>query len=85
MALYSVMMGGGKKDISEIFTNDKALQIFLFSLLIFLIKSFIIQWSYNSIWPKLSYNSGNTTQDFKPLTFVEAMILTLLALNIFKL
>ena len=28
MALYSVMMGGGKKDISEIFTNDKALQIF---------------------------------------------------------
>jgi len=85
MAIYSILSGGGKQDVSEFLSSDKALHVFGMALLIFLIKSFIVQWSYNTIWPKITINSGGSVEKFRPLTYVEAMVLTLLAINIFKL
>ena len=50
------------------------------SLVVFLVKSMIVQWSYNTIWPRLLENNSVSTSKFKPLTFVEAMVITLLVM-----
>ena len=44
----------------------------------------LVQWSYNRIFPVLRYNmTGNTTKDFKPLTFVESIVVVILFNNLF--
>ena len=85
MTMYSILSGGGKNDVSEFFTSDKILQFFMVMLLVFLVKAYIVYWSYNNIWPTLVRNSGASVEDFRPLTYVEAMILTLLAMALFNL
>ena len=62
-----------------------SLQLFLMMILIFFIKAFLVQWSYNRIFPILRYNmTGNTTKDFRPLTFIESIIFVILFNNLFS-
>ena len=62
-----------------------SLQLFLMLFLVFFIKVFLVQWSYNRIFPVLRYNMvGNTTKDFRPLTFVESIIVVILFNNLFS-
>ena len=62
-----------------------SLQLFLMMILVFLIKAFLVQWSYNRIFPLLRYNmTGNTTKDFRPLTFIESIIVVILFNNLFS-
>ena len=77
MKLYNVLTGGGKEDISN-FKGDKLLQLFVITICVFLIKSYIVQWSYNTIWPRILQNQDVSTRDFRPLSFTEAMVVTLL-------
>ena len=61
-----------------------SLQLFLMMILIFFIKAFLVQWSYNRIFPILRYNmTGNITKDFRPLTFIESIIVVILFNNLF--
>ena len=61
-----------------------SLQLFLMVFLVFFIKVFLVQWSYNRIFPVLRYNAtGNEKGDFKPLTFVESIIVVILFNNLF--
>lgn len=77
MKLYSILSGGGKEDISN-FKGDQLLQLFVITICVFLIKSYIVQWSYNTIWPRILQNQDVSTRDFRPLSFSEAMVVTLL-------
>jgi len=60
-----------------------SLQLFLMMFLIFFIKAFLVQWSYNRIFPILRYNMTGNTKDFRPLTFIESIILVILFNNLF--
>ena len=62
-----------------------SLSLFLMVILVFFIKAFLVQWSYNRIFPILRYNmTGNSTKDFRPLTFIESIIVVILFNNLFS-
>lgn len=62
-----------------------SVSLFLMLVLVFFIKVFLVQWSYNTIFPLLRYNMiGNTTKDFRPLTFIESIVLVILFNNLFN-
>ena len=61
-----------------------SLQLFLMVVLVFFIKVFLVQWSYNRIFPVLRYNMTSQQGDFRPLTFVESIIVVILFNNLFS-
>ena len=61
-----------------------SLQLFLMVVLVFFIKAFLVQWSYNRIFPILRYNMTNSTTNFRPLTFVESIVVVILFNNLFR-
>tara|TARA_Y100000385_G_C12666309_1_gene455989 strand:+ start:276 stop:533 length:258 start_codon:yes stop_codon:yes gene_type:complete len=76
-----VMMLGGGKELKSVVrgglgTNKLTMTALL--VLFFVLKVLVVQWSYNKIAPKLISNMGNSTQQFKPLTFEESLLFTLL-------
>ena len=79
------MMGGGKK-IKEVFSGEagpNAISIMVMLIVLFLLRALVVQFAYNKIAPKLISNWGNSTQQFKPLTFEEALMFTLLITFLF--
>ena len=62
-----------------------SLQLFLMVVLVFFIKVFLVQWSYNRIFPVLRYNVvGHSERNFRPLTFLESIIVVILFNNLFS-
>ena len=61
-----------------------SLQFFLVILMVFLIKAFLVQWSYNWIMPKLIYNVNGKRGDFRRLSYMEAIIVVILFNNLFN-
>ena len=47
-------------------------------LLFLLLKAWIVQWSYNQVWPVLSRNNHSHKIEFKPLTYYEALLVVIL-------
>ena len=80
-----MMLGGGKELKSAVRgglgTNKLSMMALL--VLFFVLKVLVVQWSYNKVAPKLISNWGNSTQQFKPLTFEEALMFTLLITFLF--
>jgi len=60
-----------------------SISLFLMLILTFFIKVILVQWSYNTIFPLLRYNITNDTKDFRPLTFVESIVVVILFNNLF--
>ena len=60
-----------------------SISLFLMLILTFFIKVILVQWSYNTIFPVLRYNITNDTKDFRPLTFVESIVVVILFNNLF--
>ena len=60
-----------------------SLSLFLMVVLVFFIKVFLVQWSYNRIFPVLRYNMIGRQGDFRPLTFIESIIVVILFNNLF--
>ena len=52
--------------------------IFFMIILVLLIKAYVVQITYNMMWPKIVENSGGDTSRFKPLTFYEALMMVIL-------
>ena len=79
------MLGGGKEIKSAIRGNDGTNKLTMIGLLVlfFILKVLVVQWSYNKIAPKIISNMGNSTQQFKPLTFEESLMFTLLITFLF--
>ena len=61
-----------------------SLQFFLVILVVFLIKSWLVQWSYNTIMPKLISNMTGTDRNFRRLTYLEAIVVVILFNNLFN-
>ena len=69
-----ILTGGGKNDIN----------ILALAFTIFIIKVFLVYYSYNHIAPKLISNiQDEPVKNFKPLNFFEAAIFVILANNLF--
>ena len=60
-----------------------SISLFLMVILTFFIKVILVQWSYNTIFPVLRYNMTNIVKDFRPLTFVESIVVVILFNNLF--
>jgi len=60
-----------------------SMNLFFMMVLIFLIKAWLVQWSYNSIMPKLTYNMVGT-KDFRKLSYMESIIVVILFNNLFS-
>ena len=62
-----------------------SVSLFLMMFLVFFIKVILVQWSYNTIFPVLRYNVvGHSERNFRPLTFVESIIVVILFNNLFS-
>ena len=61
-----------------------SLQFFLVILVVFLIKSWLVQWSYNTIMPKLISNMTGTDRNFRKLSYLEAIVVVILFNNLFN-
>ena len=73
------MIGGG--DIKSIFSKNNTSNLFLLftiQLWILIILTYLVQVSYNTIWPKLVINSGGNPKSFRPLSFYESLLVVIL-------
>ena len=58
--------------------DNPILSLIIGVILVLLIRTYLVQYSYNLIWPKLTVNSGNSDINFVPLTFRESFIFVVL-------
>ena len=75
------LMGGSTKSFLPQGNN---LQTFLILLVVFFIKVYLVQFSYNFVAPKLISDFGNKESAFKELSFSQAIFLVILANNLFR-
>ena len=81
----AIMLGGGKK-IKSILKGSKdvnSVAIIVMLVLFFILRVLVVQYTYNKVAPRLISNLGNPKQQFKPLTFEEALLFTLLITFLF--
>ena len=85
--MKDLLMLGGAKQLKDIVKGEKAgSATFLLSLVIFFVlRVLIVQWTYNTIAPRLIGNLNQDTRQFKPLTFNEALMFVLLISFLFML
>jgi len=77
------LMGGSSKS----FLPEGNFKKFLFVFVIFFIKVYLVQFSYNLVAPKLIGDFGNrdnNQKQFEPMTFTQAIFLVILANNLFR-
>lgn len=72
------MIGGGLKSVSKDMGDNKQLFMFVMGALVLFLKTFMVQWAYNKIWPRLVVNSGQDASRFVPLNFYEAFLVVVL-------
>jgi hypothetical protein len=80
MFTQALMLGGGKRIKSALRgpnTSDQ-LMVVLLLVLLFVLRALVVQWAYNKVGPKLIHNMGHSTDQFRPLTYEEALVFTLL-------
>lgn len=78
------MSGGGKMDRVSSGAGVSGLYVFLFSLLMLLVKAFLVMLSYNYVMPDLLSSYGVDMRSYRPLTFVNALLLVILFNNLFN-
>ena len=74
------MIGGALKVKKMIKDEDTTtlFAVFFMIVLVLLIKAYVVQLTYNMMWPKIVENSGGDTSRFKPLTIYEALMIVIL-------
>ena len=78
--MISLMGGSTKKFMPE----GNSVQTFLFVFVVFFIKVYLVQFSYNYVAPKLMADFGNRDKQFEPMSFTQAIFLVILANNLFR-
>ena len=73
-------MGGSTK---KFMPEGNSIQTFLFVFVIFFIKVYLVQFSYNYVAPKLITDFGNKDKQFESMSFTQAIFLVILANNLF--
>jgi hypothetical protein len=80
------MIGGGLK-LQKVLKEPKLeniIQLSVMVILILLLRSYIVQVTYNMMWPKIVENTGGDTSRFRPITFYEAIMIVLLFSFLFR-
>ena len=79
MFTNALMLGGGKK-IKSMVTSGGSMSLSVVVLLVFLflLRALIVHWAYNKVAPKLISHWTSSPQEFRPLTFHEALLFTIL-------
>jgi hypothetical protein len=80
------MIGGGMK-LQNMFKNPKGtdvLTLFIILLVILLLRAYIVQVTYNLMWPKIVSNTGGDNSRFVPLTFYESLMIVILFSFLFR-
>jgi hypothetical protein len=76
------MIGGGlekaSKEVTKRMGGNGQLYMFFLGVLMLILKTLMIQWAYNRIWPKLMVNSGQNIDNFEPLNFNESLLVVIL-------
>lgn len=82
--ITNILRGGGF--ISKNSGSDNFLELLLVSLLILLIKSFIVMVAYNYMFPRLMANVNPYYQreNFKPINILDGAIMVILFNNLFN-
>ena len=73
-------VGGGLK-LQKLFKNENIgslIGVFFMIILVIFIKTYIVQITYNIMWPKIVENSGGDNSRFRPLNFYEALMMVIL-------
>ena len=73
-------VGGGLK-LQKLFKNENIgslIGVFFMIILVIFIKTYIVQLTYNIMWPKIVQNSGGDASRFRPLSFYEALMMVIL-------
>lgn len=80
-------MYGGAKQLKQIIKGEKASSATMIVSLVvlFVLRVLIVQWTYNTIAPRLIGNLNQDTREFQPLTFNEALMFVLLISFLFML
>jgi len=76
------MIGGGRKIKQMLVAPDGSVIFIIIGLII--VRAYIVQLTYNMMWPKLVQNSGSQGDRFTPLTFYEALMVTILFSVLFR-
>ena len=74
------MLGGAMESVSKKLMKDyleDTWMMLAFVIIFLLLKTYIVQYTYNAVWPRLVENSGGSTERFRPLRFHEALMLVL--------
>jgi len=80
------MIGGGIK-LQKIFNKSNSsdiIGIFLITLVLFLLRAYIVQVTYNLMWPKIVSNAGGDPSQFTPITFYESLMIVFLFSFLFR-
>lgn len=73
------MIGGASK-IQKVLTGTSfnMLSVFALCLVILLTRGYIVQITYNIMWPKIVTNTGGDNSQFTPLTYYESLMIVIL-------
>ena len=79
MFTNALMLGGGKKIKSIVSSGGSmSLSVVVMLVFLFLLRALVVQWAYNKVAPKLISHWTSSPQEFRPLTFHEALLFTIL-------
>ena len=78
----NLIQKGGAKAVMGQGTGINMLALFIVAILAIMMRAFIVQISYNAVAPKLVDNLGVDSTNFRPITFMESVLLVILAQNL---
>ena len=79
MFTNALMLGGGKKIKSMVSSGGPMyLSVVVMLVFLFLLRALVVQWAYNKVAPKLISHWSSSPPEFRPLTFHEALLFTIL-------
>jgi hypothetical protein len=79
MFTNALMLGGGKKIKSMVASGGPmTLSVVVMLVFLFLLRALVVQWAYNKVAPKLISHWTSSPPEFRPLTFHEALLFTIL-------
>ena len=79
MFTNALMLGGGKKIKSMVASGGSmSLSVVVMLVFLFLLRALVVQWAYYKVAPKLISHWTSSPQEFRPLTFHEALLFTIL-------
>ena len=79
MFTNALMLGGGKKIKSMVSSGGPmSLGVVVLLVFLFLLRALVVQWAYNKVAPKLISHWSSPPPEFRPLTFHEALLFTIL-------